>query len=100
MRTDRAAVQKGRVLLQAFSPDGPEHMGGQGPRGRVYGGGGTAPAHLPPHISGAKQRSWKVLDGRAGVGFKMLKVTKISHLLIGNLVDFAMDILLEDWLCI
>ena len=100
MRTDRAAVQKGRVLLQAFSPDGPEHMGGQGPRGRVDGGSGTAPAHLPPHISGAKQRSWKVLDGRAGVGFKMLKVTKItySNLLIGSLVALSRDILLEDWL--
>ena len=79
MRADRAAVEKGRLLLQAVSPDGPEHMGGQRSRGRVDGGSGAAPAHFPPDISGAKQCRGKVLDGRTGTGSKMLKVNILCH---------------------
>ena len=78
MRADRAAVEKGRLLLQAVPPDGPEHLGGQGTRGGVDGGRGTAPAHFPSHLPGAKQRGRKVLDGCSGAGFAMLKVYLLS----------------------
>ena len=50
LRADRAALQEGRLLLQAVPPDGPVDLGQPRTGGRGLRGRRPTPAHLTPHF--------------------------------------------------